>query len=441
MTSRNVRRRPSASLGYSAVGSYHGIEEYILKKNGLRVLYRHDDSAPVVGLMVTYLVGSRHEATGHTGATHLLEHLMFKGSKQFPKVHGVSVLDRFQEKGALINATTWMDRTNYYEVMPKEHIEFAVRVEADRMRNAIITKDDLVEEMPAVRSEYARGENDPLEALDKHIWSTAFLAHPYHHSTIGWLPDIEHVSIERLQRFYDTYYWPNNAVVSIVGDISKHEALRLIAKHFGVHSRSKHAIPIPYTTEPPQLGRRFVEVQRAGTTNIVGVAFKVPEALHQDTASLLALSEILAGGTVSRLHRALVERKLASAVVSPFVPLHDPSLFPLYATLVPNVRHEVVEREILRSIRAIAEHGVTKEELSRVLSNVQTTIAVARDGQFAMLSALNEAIAVGNWKYYFDMPNAIRNVTGKSVRHVARTYLRQTMSTVGYYLGTNGTPS
>jgi zinc protease len=428
-------QKPARGSLYKRVGTYHGVEEYTLRKNGLRVLYRHDDSAPVVGLMVTYLVGSRHEATGHTGATHLLEHLMFKGSKNFPKKKGVSVLDRFQEKGALINATTWFDRTNYYEVMPKEHIEFAVRVEADRMRNAVITRADLDEEMPAVRSEYARGENDTFEALDKHIWATAFLAHPYHHSTIGWLPDIENVSIERLQKFYDTYYWPNNAVVSIVGDIERTYALELIAKQFGIHPRSPHAIPASYTSEPPQLGRRFVEVSRAGTQNLVGVAFKVPEALHGDTASLLALADILAGGNTSRLHKALVEKRLASGVSVSYMPLHDPSLFTVYATLVPGVSHARVEDVIMRTIRTVAEKSVTAGELARVLAGVRTSIAVARDGQFAMLSALNEAIALGNWRYYFDMPEALATVTPASVRRVTTTYLVEASSTVGHYKG------
>jgi zinc protease len=435
MASARKALKPARGSLYKRAGTYHGVEEYVLKKNGLRVLYRHDDSAPVVGLMVTYLVGSRHEATGHTGATHLLEHLMFKGSKNFPKKKGVSVLDRFQEKGALINATTWFDRTNYYEVMPKEHIEFAVRVEADRMRNAIITRADLDEEMPAVRSEYARGENDPYEALDKHVWATAFVAHPYHHSTIGWLPDIENVSIERLKQFYDTYYWPNNAVVSIVGDIERERALEIIATHFGVHSSSPHTIPTPYTSEPSQLGRRFVEVSRAGTQNLVGIAFKVPDALHADTASLIALADILAGGNTSRLHKALVEKQLASGVSASYMPLHDPSLFTVYATLVPGISHTRVEQTIMRTIRMVVEKSVTAGELARVLSGARTSIAVARDGQFAMLSALNEAIAVGNWRYYFDMPDALAKVTPVSVRRVATTYLIETSSTVGHYKG------
>ncbi len=430
------RSRTRVPAGYRRLGSYHGVEEYELTKNGLKVLYKHDPTSPVVGLMVTYLVGSRNEAVGHTGATHLLEHLMFKGSKNFKIRDGVGPLDRFAVKGAQINATTWLDRTNYYEVMPEEHIAYAVELEADRMRNAIITEKDRAEEMPAVRSEYAMGENDPLEALDKHIWATAYQAHPYHHSTIGWLPDIENVSIERLRRFYDTFYWPNNAVVTVVGNVERNEVLSLIKKHFGVHPRAPHDIPPVYTVEPPQTGRRYVEVQRAGTKNILGVSYKVPEALHIDTPALLALASILADGVTSRLHKALVDTKQAVSVKSDYIPFHDPSLMILYATLADGVTHVNSEAAVHDVIETLKEEGVTRAELARVLAQLQTQMVFARDGHYAMLSVLNESIASGNWKYYFDLPALVSKVTAGDVRRVARTYLADTSMTVGHYIAT-----
>lgn len=415
------------------IGTYHGIEEHVLLKNGLRVLYRYDDSAPVTGLMVTYLVGSRHEAVGHTGATHLLEHLMFKASKAFPKKQGTSALDRLQEKGALVNASTWLDRTNYYEVLPDEHLEFAMRLEADRMRHAIITRKDLDEEMPAVRSEFAMYENDPVETLDKHLWATAYHAHPYHHSTIGWLSDIENVSIERLHKFYDTYYWPNNAVVTVVGNIERSKALLLVKKHFGVHPRSPHPVPEPYTKEPPQIGKRFIEVKRAGQKNLVGIAFKVPEALHRDTPALLALSTILADGKTSRLHRALVEKRLCASAHSSYLPFKDPSIMTFYATLADGVSHKKVEAVMHREFEKICKEGVSKHELACVLAGIQTEMAFARDGHYAMLGALNEAIAVGDWRFFFDLPRKLRRMTPAVVCTAASTYLAEDTSTIGYY--------
>ncbi|MBP9749554.1 MAG: insulinase family protein [Candidatus Pacebacteria bacterium] len=433
--SERMRTGASAKHAFLLCGTYHGIEEYELKKNGLRVLYHYDDTAPVAGLMVTYLVGSRHEAVGYTGATHLLEHLMFKGSKQFPPKKGVSVLDQLSEKGALVNASTWLDRTNYYEVLPDEHFEFAVALEADRMRNAILTEKDRAEEMPAVRSEFAYGENNALEALDKHIWATAYMAHPYHHSTIGWQDDFEHVSIGRLQQFYDEYYWPNNAVVTVVGNIERERVLELLYTYFGVHPRSPEPIRLPYTKEPPQSGRRFVEVIRAGTRDLVCVAYKIPEGRHADMPALLTFGNVLAGGQTSRLHRSLVERRLCSSVQAVVMPFFDPSLLQFYATVASGVAHERVERAILQEIALVQSGGVTDAELARVQSGLETEMAFARDGLYALLSSLNEAIATGDWRFFFDLPRNVRRVTAQAVRDVAQRYLVPTTLTVGYYRG------
>ena len=231
MTNKRVSKN-SAHVGFEYLGTHHGINEYKLRKNGLTILFRHDDDAPVVGIMVTYLVGSRYEVTGNTGYTHILEHMMFKGSKKF-NFRKESILSIFEKKGGLVNASTWLDRTNYYEVVPSEHFEFAISLEADRMRNAFITQKDLEEELPAVLSEYAMHENDPVSFLDEKVWASAFMAHPYHHSTLGWLSDIKNVSAEKLKDFYDTYYHPNNAVVTIIGNVEEKEALSMVRKYFG----------------------------------------------------------------------------------------------------------------------------------------------------------------------------------------------------------------
>jgi len=436
MSTRTAHTTPRTNVpGFRARGAYHGFEEFELTKNGLRVLVREDTTAPVVGIMVTYLVGSRHEAVGHTGATHLLEHLMFKGSTKFPPKGGVGALDRLGETGALVNASTWLDRTNYYEVLPEAHAEYAIELEADRMRNAILTEKDRAEEMPAVRSEYAmRVENSPEEYLDERIWATAFMAHPYHHPTIGWQDDFEKVSIERLKEFYDTYYWPNNAVVTIVGDLSVKRALTLIKRHFGVHPRSPHPIPEPYTREAAQHGERRVVVERSGTKNLVAAAYRVPEALHADTPTLLVLAEILAGGTSSRLHRALIETRLASDVDCTYVPFFDPSLMPFFITPCNGVTHEKVERALNKTIATLQDESVHSEELARARAHVATEIAFARDGHYATLSALNEAIAAGDWRFFFDLPKAVSKVTAAQVRNAARTYLTASARTVGHYI-------
>ncbi len=281
-----------------------GVTEYRLKANGLTVLLAEERTVPVVCVNVTYRVGSRNEAVGHTGATHLLEHLLFKGSKHFHKGNGKPIDRLLIRRGAELNASTWFDRTNYYEVVPLGTLEDALAIEADRMRFAFLRERDRAAEMTVVRNEFERGENDPLEALDKALWAAAFTAHPYHHPTIGWRADVENVPIERLRAFYRTYYWPNNATLTLVGDLDARSVLNIVARHFGPVPASPHPIPHVYTVEPEQQGERRTIVSRAGEVRIVGIAHKAPEALHQDTPALLLLMELLVGGNASRLSRA-----------------------------------------------------------------------------------------------------------------------------------------
>ena len=163
---------------------------------------------------------------------------MFKGSRNYNKEKGTAIWDELQNIGAQINATTWNDRTNYFEVVPSQYLEKAISIEADRMRYSFLRDEDRQPEMTVVRNEYERGENSPFDVLDKNIWATAYQAHPYHHSTIGWRSDIENVSTERLKDFYNIYYWPNNATATIIGDFNVDNTLSLIEKYFGEHSKS-----------------------------------------------------------------------------------------------------------------------------------------------------------------------------------------------------------
>ena len=307
-----------------------GITEYQHKKNGLTVLFLENYNAPVITFMVTYRVGSRNEAIGHTGSTHLLEHLMFKGSEQFNKEDGTAIWNVLQDVGAMINATTWFDRTNYFELLPKEHLPQAVKIEADRMRSAFIRDDDRKSEMTVVRNEFERGENDPWEALDKNIWATAYQAHPYHHSTIGWRSDIENVPTERLKEFYDTFYWPNNATVTVIGDFDKAKTLVLLDQKFGCISRSPHKIPKMYTTEPIQEGPRRIIVKRAGEMPIIGIAHKTPEGTNKDIYALQILGRILGYGKTSRFYKRFIDTGLAADVNVWSYPLHDNGLFITY---------------------------------------------------------------------------------------------------------------
>ena len=433
-----ARRAPSrvSVPGVAFVRELEGISEYHLKKNGLRILLAPDSNAPVVGFMVTYHVGSRNEAIGYTGATHLLEHLMFKGSKNFNKRKKNTIWEILETKGALVNATTWNDRTNYYEVVPKEHLKTAIALEADRMRRAHIREEDRQSEMTVVRNEFERGENNPMEALDKQLWALAYQAHPYHHSTIGWRSDIEQVPIARLKQFYDDFYWPDNATVSVVGGFKVKEALTMIAEEFGVYSRKKGAYLPVYTEEPKQEGERRAVVSRAGNTDIVGIAHKIPSAAHESMPALVILSLILAGDKTSRLYRALVDTAQTIDVSTHCFQFRDPSLLITYATLVPGITHAAVEAIVKEEYRKIAEKGVTKLELHRAKRAVRMYLASRRDGPYVFLSALNEEISTGDWTRFVTFPNQLAQVTPKAVQEAAKRYLVDDQSTIAYFKAT-----
>lgn len=422
------------NIAISHIKTLEDTGEYRLDSNGLRILLLCDHAAPVVNVMVTYHVGSRNEAVGYTGATHLLEHLMFKGSKRFNKKNKKQIWNILEARGARLNATTWLDRTNYYETIPNEHLKDALAIEADRMRNAFITEADRATEMTVVRNEFEWGENDPFQVLDRNIWATAYQAHPYHHSTIGWRSDIENVPIERLKEFYDTFYWPNNATLSLIGNFEKEWAFSLIREHFGRIPSSPHPIPLMYTVEPKQEGERRFAVSRTGQTRIVGVAHKIPHGLHADTAAIQVLATILARGKSSRLYRALVDTGLASGVSPWATPFHDNGLFITYATLTRSTSFEKVERIIKTQYEAVKKQSVTAAEVAKARAQVAAASALSRDGCYQIASVLNEAIALGDWTFYHTFKNRVDTVTPEDVSRVARTYFADDQNTTGFFI-------
>ena len=423
--------------GFKFIKSSVGIEEYILKKNNLTVLVLEDHSAPVATFMVTYHVGSRNEAIGYTGSTHLLEHLMFKGSRNFNKEKGTAIWTELQNVGAQINATTWNDRTNYFEVVPSEHLERAIAIEADRMRFAFLKDEDRQPEMTVVRNEFERGENSPFDVLDKNLWATAYQAHPYHHSTIGWRSDIENISTERLQDFYHTYYWPNNATVTVIGDFNKKEALALIKRYFGEHDASKKSIPGMYTEEPEQEGPRRTLVSRAGQTGVVGVGHKSPEGLHKDTYAFQLLGKILTEGKTSRFYKSIIDSGLATSLFMYDFPFKDNGMFITYAFLTPDTDHQKVEDIILNEYKNIIENGISEEELNRAKAQTRASVAFSRDGSYSVASALNEAIAIGDWTFYTTYMDCIKKVTTKDLLLAAKRYLVEDKSTTGWFVPKN----
>lgn len=426
--------------GFSYVKTVGDISEYKLEANGLDVLLMPEHSAPVVTFMVTYHVGSRNEVTGSTGSTHLLEHLMFKGGPNYNDAKGNSIKQYLESIGGQYNATTWLDRTNYYAEVGSEHLAGYMAIEADRMRNLWIRESDRQTEMTVVRNEFEIGENEPSQALDKEIFAAAYIAHPYHHPTIGWRSDIEKVPIEKLRAFYDTFYWPDNATVSIIGDFDPAQGLALVKKFYGGYPRAPHPIPQVYTEEPDQSGPRRVTLRRAGELGVVGVSYKSPAGTSPDYPTLAVLGTILSSGKTSRFYRALTDKSLTTSVSAEPAFNHDPSLFQIYAYLAPNAKHEDVEKIILEEIEKVKTTGVTDAEVATAVGKISAATAYARDGSFQIASVLNEDIAAGDWTLYFSIPEAVKKVTADDVKRVADTYLDLNRSTTGWFIPLHAQP-
>ncbi|MCX6949320.1 MAG: pitrilysin family protein [Opitutae bacterium] len=425
---------PTVVEGFTYVKSRGGIDEYTLEANGLQVLLIPESSAPVITFMVTYHVGSRNEVTGTTGSTHLLEHLMFKGSVNYNRTKGNSVDQLLSRTGAKFNATTYLDRTNYYENLGSDQLAMVVGMEADRMRNLLLRESDRGPEMTVVRNEFERGENSPIQSLIKEIFAAAYVAHPYHHNTIGWRSDIEKVSIEKLREFYDTFYWPDNATVTLVGNFKSTEALGLIKQHYGAISRAPRPIPQVYTEEPEQTGPRRVVVKRPGQLGVIAIAHKSPAVTHPDFPALAILGAILGDGKNSRLYRELTDKNLSTGVFTGPFALRDPSLHFTFIPLAPGASHEQVEKIAVDEIEKIKLHGVTATEVQAAIAKALADSAYQRDGSFAIAGKINEFIAAGDWTLYVTQDEALQKVTPADVLRVANKYLNIDQSTTGWFI-------
>jgi zinc protease len=424
----------AGSSGFTRVKSLGGIDEYRLDRNGLTVLLVPDHSAPVVTFEVTYRVGSRNEVTGVTGATHILEHMMFKGSDAFNDAKGNSIKQMLERVGGQFNASTGADRTNYFATIGKENLEGYIAIEADRMRNLWLHEADRQAEMTVVRNEYERGKNDPDNVLMEEVTSAAYVALPYHHPTIGWRSDIEHVPITKLRDFYNTFYWPNNATLAVVGDFETNAVLGLIKKYYGAYPHSPAPIPEIYTEEPAQTGERRVVVKRPGEAGTVIVAHKVPNARDPDQPALEMLDAILSSGKNGRLYRALVDQGLALSAGSGTDLHYDLSLHTLYAAMNPGTEHEVAEKALWAEINKIKTGGVTPAEVARVKQEYIAQDAYKRDGTAAVASELSEWIGVGDWTLYVTFPQKVEEVTPADVQRVANKYLKEDETTTGWFV-------
>ena len=419
---------------FERLDSVAGVTEFLHRGNGLRGLHLPDSSTPTATFMVTYLVGSRHEPEGLTGATHFLEHLMFKGTERFNRDAGTSVFQTLQRLGAQVNATTWVDRTNYYAMLPSAHVETAMAIEADRMRGARIRPRDVSDERSVILNELDRGRNEPPRRLYQSVFRTAFDVHAYRYPTIGLREDVAAVTPEALRAFYDTFYWPDNAVASVIGDVDEAAALALVDGHFGSISRAPAAVPETTVREPEQTGRRDVEVRMTGDPPAILMAWKGPAGTDPAADALALLSMVLSSGRTSRMYRGLVDSGLAVGQSASVTRFRDPGLFTIYVMLAPGVDHPSIEEAVRAELKAVVDRGLTDEELERARTKLRAQEAFSRDGPFAMADQLNESIAAGDWTLYATLRDRIERLTADDVVSAAVRTLRDERLTVGRFI-------
>lgn len=407
-----------------------GVYEAMLP-NGLKVLMKEVHTAPLMCVSIWYRAGSAHEETGQTGLAHLLEHMMFKGTSKY----GKGVYDRTLEaKGAQNNASTWYDRTQYYVLIAADRADIAMELEADRMRGALFTQQDLLDEMPVVRNEMEKGEDDPQGELLDRAGSLAFLEHPYHWPTIGWKSDVEAITAEQIHGYYDKYYWPNNAYLVLVGDLPAKTMLEKAVQHFGGLARGG-ITPKITTVEPPQKGERRFVITEAGQNRILALAYRGAARSDPDGYSLDLLGRILGGGESSRLYRSLVQKGLATdASATNFGIFKDPYLFYVVVTLADGASPDEAEAAVDREIAALQTAPPTSAELERAIKNARVETYFDRDNITNLMFSIGEAEIASSYRFSDTYLDSLAAVSTADCQRVAQKYLVRQARTVGFYL-------
>ncbi len=392
-------------------------------ENGLRVIIAADHTAPVYGIAITYNVGSRNERPGRTGFAHLFEHMMFEGSENVGKGEHYTLIFN---NGGNMNGTTNEDRTNYFEELPKNQLDLGLFLESDRMRSLAVTQDNLDNQRNAVQEERRLGEdNQPYGHAFLDIDNIAYDNFAYKHSTIGEMSDLNAASVEDVKEFFRIYYAPNNAVLTLVGDIDPAEAFEKVKKYFG-NIPSQAAPPKVDMTEPPHYGERRETIHDPlARTPMVILAYHIPAGNTPDNEAFHVLANVLGQGQSSRLYQHLVkDKQFATQVFAQADERRGPSLLYIYAFLRPGVKPEDCEAGIRDEVAAVQKDGITNDELEKARVQFLRSQIQTRE------SDLYTAILIGQYAVYFNDPNLINTkvnqfdaVTAAQVKDAAQKYL------------------
>jgi zinc protease len=418
--------------GVKRAASIEGVTEYRLA-NGLKILMIPDRSIDTMTVNVTYLVGSRQEGYGETGMAHLLEHLMFRGTKRFPNIKA-----DFQRRGVRYNGSTSFDRTNYFGTFPasEKTLAYVLDAEADRMVNASIARKDLDAEMTVVRNEFESGENSPSSVLRERMAASAYLWHGYGRAIIGARSDIENVPIERLRAFYRYYYQPDNAVLLVSGKLDEASALRMAQKSFGAIRMPARKLIGTYTVEPTQDGERTVTLRRAGDVQIVSALYHVPPGTHPEYAAIDVLVALLNHVPSGRLHKALVETGLASSIFGAERQQREAGFAYFGANVRQDASIDAARDALLGVVESFADKPASDEEVDlarrRLLNDIELTLADSQE----LTMALSECAGMGDWRILFLYRDRLKQVTTADVQAAALHYLKRANRTLGMFLPT-----
>lgn len=414
----------------------------VVLANGLTVLLREMHHAPVASFWVWYRVGSRNERAGSTGISHWTEHMLFKGTPAYPQGEFDKAVAR---EGGIFNGMTWIDFTTYFETLPSDRIDLALRVEADRMRNAVFAAEETELERTVVISERQGDENNPNFLLSEALQAAVFQTHPYHNPVIGWQCDLETMTRDQLYGYYRTYYTPSNAIIAVAGDFEGDVMLRRIAELFGAIPAGP-ALP-PFTAkEPVQRGERRVTVEGPGTTAYVEISFRAVRATDPDYYPLVVLDTILGGakamsmwggGTAnrsSRLYKALVETELASDVDCAVSSTVDPFMFSFEATVRQGRTLDEVEQALLAEIQRVMDAPVSEAELHKAIKQTRAQFAYSSESVTDQGYWLGFSEIVADVSWFEDYLDRLAAVTTEDVQRVAQLYFKPSLRNVGRYV-------
>ncbi len=419
-------------LGLAAPATAASLAERVVEAtldNGLKVLLVEEPKAPVVTIQVWYKVGSRNEPVGQSGISHLLEHMMFKGTPSIgPKQFSLLV----QRNGGVDNAFTTANYTAYHIDFAADRVLLGLELEADRMAHLLLKEEEFLPERQVVMEERRlRIEDQPAGILGEVLRATAFLAHPYRWPVIGWMSDIAGYTRDDLVRHYRTYYTPNNATLIVAGDIRREVVLPKIQELFGKIPRGPEP-PRVVTVEPPQQGERRVVVRRPAELPLVAAVYHVPTLRHPDSFALDVLAYVLGGGQSARLYQRVVyEQRLASYVSADYSSMSvDPNLFALSAGPLPGKGAEAVEQALYAEVERMQREPVSARELEKAKNQIESEFVFAQDSVHQLASLLGSLESVGGWRLLAGYLDGIRKVTAADVERVARQYLTPDNRTV-----------